>query len=135
MSQAKSPVVKDLGRETIKPQSPCGGRLRGQTRNPTMVGFKINKPGSKGFLQINRSRDSSIRRTRGSVQQRAREPIAQWRKIKKPGRPLQSSVVPMIGQTGLPIGYALVPLVTRDPAHPDDKLNRVIITGQEAAAE
>ena len=41
----------------------------------------------------------------------------------------------MIGQTGLPLGYALVPLVTRDPAHPDDKLNRVIITGQEAAAE
>ena len=40
----------------------------------------------------------------------------------------------MIGQTGLPLGCALVPLVTRDPAYPDDKLNRVIITGQVAAA-
>ena len=45
------------------------------------------------------------------------------------------SIIPAIaGQTGLPLGCALVPLVTRDPAYPDDKLNRVIITGQVAAA-
>ena len=154
MSQDKSPVVKDLGevhqRTSIPPQEwgqvhkasiPLAAACAARPATPPWWGFQDQQARVKGFLQINRARDSSTRRTLGDPYNKGHgNQSPNGERVKKPRCPLQSrgggsgSVPLMIGQTGLPLGCVLVPLVTHDPAYPDDKLNRVIITGQVAAA-